>query len=692
MSAWSPENGPAVDSAEHDLLELRCLHELARQLLPLATRREVARDGLLCIAGITGVGAGAVLWRGDESAPLDLLGHFGLDTQRFRKRYRVTVEAQRFLMDGGAVTTEAARRRASGRALIRSLHPLDEHVGEAWILPLHGEQRLRGMLLMGPSLVTQELLPRPGWLADLAEVLRLALLGCGAGDAQPKKQPPRKRPRKTQAPAPSVAGTRGVLARIRALRRRHPETEVMVGESPALLVVLEEIVSLAGTDYTVLIHGATGTGKELAAHLLHRLSRRASGPFEAVDCSSIPQELIESELFGHVKGAFTGATRNFRGAFERADGGTLLLDEIGDMDFRSQTRLLRVLQEGSVRRLGGDRPVPVDVRVIAATNRDLAELVRQGRFREDLYYRIHVCPLPIPALRERGEDRFQLFESLMKLHAAELERAPRALSATARKRLREEEFPGNVRQLQNVVRQLLVQRSARGVVEVEELERVLARAASLPRAGATEVATPTAARNAADSANEAGTAVERDPRAARPQHVDEAPTVGTSPPGASEPRGLVDTGTAPPAVGAQAAVEDVGEWVVEQLRSHRFNLLAAARHLQERRRLGARREVVPVFDRGALDYYLCGEFFRRLVERAFRMEPVVAEIAGSNALVPRVRRKVRAYLRPLQALRRIGPHTASALLRDGYRRVPERYHVEIEVAIEALRKGRWKLG
>ncbi|MFQ5599907.1 MAG: sigma 54-interacting transcriptional regulator [Candidatus Krumholzibacteriia bacterium] len=662
------------ESGGHGLHELRCLHELARQLLPLSNWREVARDGLLCIAGITGIGAGAVLWRARESGPFDLLSHFGLDSGRFRQRYRIPIDAQGFLMDSGPVTLEAVRRRALGRILGSALEPLVERIAEAWVLPLHGERGLRGIVLLGPSLVTQTLLGRPGWLADLAEVLRLALVGSPrrAGADEVRQAAVRRHPGAAESAPRTATGGRTVVARLRSLRRAHPQTAELVGESPALLAVLEEIVSLAGTDYTVLIEGDTGTGKELAAHLLHRLSRRAEGPFEAVDCSAIPQELIESELFGHEKGAFTGATRNFRGAFERADGGTLLLDEIGDMDLRSQTRFLRVLQEGHVRRLGGDRPVPVDVRVIAATNRDLADLVRSGQFREDLYYRIHVCPLPIPAVRERADDRLVLFKHFMQQHAAELDREPRQLAPASRRRLRVEEFPGNVRQLQNVVRQLLVRPAAGGLVEVEELERVLDRSTSLPRRQQASGVAPPAFLPELPAGPGAPAGPERLPP--RPQEVPQA--ADTAP-----ERATVEL----------AAVEDVGAWVLEQVRAHRFNLLAAAKHLQALRRNGASRQVVPVFDRGALDYYLCGEFFRRLVEHGFDVEGVVGELAGSAALVPRVRRKVRAFLRPLSALDARRPDAARVLLRESYRRIPERYHVDLQQALEALQAGRWKV-
>ena len=645
--------------AESDLHQEHQI-ELARQLLPLLSWHEVARDGLLCIAGIQGIASGAVLWRGDDGGPLALLSHFGLGAGRVRPRYRLSAAVQSFLLEVGPVTLDGARRRAGGRGLRRALRPLDAQLGEAWALPLLAEGRLRGILFAGPSLVTQELAASDTLvsLVDLGDLLRLRLLG---SSPDVPALPATERVAAVAAAARTavpVAG-RSVTARLQGLRRRHPEMAELVGESPAMLVLLEEIVSLADTSYTVLVEGETGTGKELAAHLLHRLSRRATGPFEAVDCSSIPQELIESELFGHVKGAFTGASRDFRGAFERADGGTLLLDEIGDMDMRSQTRLLRVLQEGQVRRLGADRPVPVDVRVVAATNRDLVEMVRQGRFREDLYYRIHVCPLRVPALRERGDDRLVLFAHFMARHADELERSGRRLSAAARRRLRAEAFPGNVRQMQNVVRQLLVRRETQGAVDEDEIERVLLRASSMTRP----------ASRAPMAADETQPALE-----------------SPDPPAASMPAGRED-----PVHARLSAGDEIGAWVLERLRAHRFNLSAAARSLAEQRRNGASRDAIPVFDRGALDYYLCGEFFRALAAHAYDLDAAVQALAVRAPAVPRVRRKVLSYVRPLRSLNRARPPVVRLRLRQAYGRIPEEYQPEIDRAAQALRKGRWRL-
>jgi DNA-binding NtrC family response regulator len=651
--------------------DLRCLHELARQLLPLATAAEVARDGLLCIAGISGAGGGALLWRTDERNAFDLLGQFGLGGARVRSRYRLPADGLTALGSAGPLMLDAARRRPVTRRLVEGLEPLATRLGDGWLFSLAGERGPRGVAILGRSLVTGAPPESAALLAELVEVLRLALLGRDA----PAARTAGAGSRSAGALPRAARAARGVVRRLAALRRAHPGAAELRGESAAILTLLEQLLQLARTNYTVLLQGDTGTGKELAARLLHRLSSRASGPFETVDCSAIPRELIESELFGHAKGAFTGATREFHGAFERANGGTLLLDEIGDMDPRSQTRLLRVLQEGSVRRLGADRPVPVDVRCVAATNRDLAGLVRAGRFREDLYYRIHVCLLQMPPLCERGDDRLVLYGSFMREHARELGRRPRALTTAARRRLRQEIFPGNVRQVQNVVRQLLVQGAGRGPVTLEELEEVLSRTAAAPRRASS--ATPgVGAPGPGVPRGEEPEDARRTPGAAA--RSDEPPaTERESPPGAFDAE----------VQAAAPLVPDVGAWVVEQLRAHRFNLRAAARRLLDLRREGVPREAVPVHDRGALDYYLCGEIARRLVQHDFDLEAAALEIAGGRRLLARVQRRVAAFLVPLATVSSGAPGEMPA----AWVRVPEEYEPDLAALVAAVRAGKWQV-
>lgn len=228
----------------------------------------------------------------------------------------------------------------------------------------------------------------------------------------------------------------------------------MIGKAPAMQEVFRAIGRLSGSSMTVLITGESGTGKELIARALHRHSPRASGPFIALNTTAIASELLESELFGHERGAFTGANTMRRGRFEQADGGTLFLDEIGDMSPALQTRLLRVLAEGEFYRVGGQEPLKVDVRVLAATHQDLRRGVAEGRFREDLYHRLNVVTIHSPALRERREDIPLLLAHYLDAAARELAVAPKRLGKEAEQRLLASDWPGNVRQLVNVCRRL----------------------------------------------------------------------------------------------------------------------------------------------------------------------------------------------------------------------------------------------
>jgi len=233
-----------------------------------------------------------------------------------------------------------------------------------------------------------------------------------------------------------------------------PEEQLpLIGRSPAMQEIYRAIARLMGTDLTVMITGESGTGKELVARALHDFGKRRSGAFVAINMAAIPRELIESELFGHERGAFTGATSRSMGRFEQAKGGTLFLDEIGDMPPEAQTRLLRVLQEGEYNAVGGRVPIRVDVRIIAATHRDLPQLIRQGLFREDLFYRLNVAPIRLPPLRERSADIPALVRHFTSLAAKE--GLPlKTIDEAAMERLRRYRWPGNVRELENMVRRL----------------------------------------------------------------------------------------------------------------------------------------------------------------------------------------------------------------------------------------------
>ena len=225
----------------------------------------------------------------------------------------------------------------------------------------------------------------------------------------------------------------------------------MVGGSGALSLVRERIRRLAPSDTTVLIHGETGTGKELVARSIHAESPRARRAFVAVNCAAIPESLLESELFGHERGAFTGADRRRLGKFELSHSGSLFLDEIGELTLPAQAKLLRVLQDGSFQRVGGTETVAVDVRVIAATHRDLARLVERGQFREDLYYRLHVLRIEVPPLRERREDIRELVEAFHRAAARRLARPVLPISEGSMRRAMAYRWPGNIRELSNAV-------------------------------------------------------------------------------------------------------------------------------------------------------------------------------------------------------------------------------------------------
>ncbi len=235
-----------------------------------------------------------------------------------------------------------------------------------------------------------------------------------------------------------------------------PQPQKIIGRSAAMQTLFRTLGRVAASDLTVLITGESGTGKELVARALHDRSRRASKPFVAINTAAIPAELLESELFGHEKGAFTGADKARAGRFEQADGGTLFLDEIGDMPPSLQAKLLRVLEEGRVQRVGGSEPRAVNVRLLAATHQNLPEKIARGEFREDLYYRLNVIPVHIPPLRERRDDIRELAEYLLDQAASELEMSAPILLDDAAELLVNYEWPGNVRELKNVMRRLAV--------------------------------------------------------------------------------------------------------------------------------------------------------------------------------------------------------------------------------------------
>ena len=249
---------------------------------------------------------------------------------------------------------------------------------------------------------------------------------------------------------------RDLLAEVARFRGRGESETVILGDSAPMRRLREEIARVAPTDARVLIMGENGTGKELVARQIHRLSQRAESPLVEVNCAAIPEDLIESELFGHVKGSFTGASDDRRGKFEEADGATLFLDEVGDMSAKTQSKVLRALQEGRFTRVGGSRAIESDARVLSATNKNLSDEIRRGGFREDLYFRLAVVPIPVPPLRERTEDIPPLADHFLREASFRFGRKAKSLSRAAVETLATYRWPGNVRELKNLMERLMI--------------------------------------------------------------------------------------------------------------------------------------------------------------------------------------------------------------------------------------------
>jgi two-component system nitrogen regulation response regulator NtrX len=272
-----------------------------------------------------------------------------------------------------------------------------------------------------------------------------------------------------------------LVAENQALKEKISRDYEMIGKSQSISKLKEQINIAAPSSGWALITGENGTGKELVARAIHQQSTRALKPFVEVNCAAIPEELIESELFGHEKGAFTGATTARKGKFDQANGGTLFLDEIGDMSLKTQAKILRILQEHKFERVGGNRTIEVDVRVIAATNKDLGEEIKNGNFREDLYFRLNVLPFTVPPLRDRKEDIARLTKHFLKYFCGKESREIKAVSESALKALTSYNWPGNVRELKNLIERLVIMTPGL-VVELSDLPHAITKGASSTQA------------------------------------------------------------------------------------------------------------------------------------------------------------------------------------------------------------------
>jgi transcriptional regulator with GAF, ATPase, and Fis domain len=572
------------DDLQAKLFELLTLVETSRELLRARDPEDVARRVLLSAIGVLGASSACVLLRREEG--FRLINHLGLDGEP-----DLTLPADPDL--------DEALRREPGAGPFRVdepmtgalagafLHAYGESIGllEADVIcPLAGRRGLLGFLVLGRRLLTEGYTARDlDLFSSLAELYVLGLER--AAHVLLPDSPP----------SPSIAQrSEGDHPGLGELRRRYPPLRKILGESEAMLGLFRDLVEFADSRATILIQGESGTGKELIARAIHELSRRREAPMEIVDCSSIPRELIESELFGHVRGAFTGAVRDRRGAFDLAHRGTIFLDEIGDMTLPSQTRLLRVLQEGKFRPVGGEKTHSVDVRVVAATNVDLREAVREGRFRKDLFFRIQVFPVWLPPLRDRVGDVEVLTRAFLKRFYADDGLDPPAIDPAVLERLSTWSFPGNVRELQNIAEALAIRSRTERRVTPAHLAEVF-RSMNIDSLRA-----PAGA-----------------PLSPRHSPADPADPLTTDDPARS-----------------------TGAFVCQAWQDAGFNLLEASRRLRARRIEGQR---VPLVDRAQMSHYVDGEVLRAYLE-AGSVEGAIERLGGRHPHRHRARSRVRRVL------------------------------------------------
>jgi transcriptional regulator with GAF, ATPase, and Fis domain len=473
----SSEEEPMPDLAR-EYSDACSLLEIARSLLGANRPSEILGRFLHSILGLTGASHTVGYLYTPSRRRLGVAVAFGLTPPEKRGQLVLTRAEDRLLAECAEAAVFPVSAGGDG-----GYEPLPDgrlrrwatSLDAAFLLPLV----IRGNLL-GVAAVGHRIGGEPYSSGTLELLERAAALAAQAVESTALAEIPAERQYPT-VPETHAKAPAQISRRLRELRAKHPILGRILGESPAMLRLLEEAQSVAPTRCPVLIQGETGCGKELLARSVHEMSPRAKAPFEVVDCGSIPKDLIESELFGHERGSFTGAVRERRGLFEMAHHGTIFLDELGELPLSAQTRLLRVLQEGCFRRVGGEETIQVDVRVVAATNRDLWEEVEGGRFRSDLFYRVSVLTLHVPPLRERLGDIPILARHFAKVAAEEMGTPELRIDAALERRLLDHRYPGNIRELQNLITALAV--GGHPGSGTYDIDRMIRRPAGIPAPG-----------------------------------------------------------------------------------------------------------------------------------------------------------------------------------------------------------------
>ena len=576
------------------LAELSSLYEAARTLLGARDHQQVATRIVSSGMGILGARSGA-LFVADERGRYRLLHAAGIENAERGEHLPIPAAPREWLLREGAFVVGSP---AAARGLAEMRDRLSDQYDATLAAAVADAHGLVGLLVLGPRLMPSGY--DEGHLPLLDSLAALAAQALSARPARESGTSDGIRP--VDGAGRPTTTLKGPARDHETLREAYPPLRAMVSQSAAMLETCHELIAVAPTPFPVLLTGESGVGKELAAHAIHELSERAAGPFEVVDCGSIPRDLIESELFGHVRGAFTGAHRDRRGAFDLAQRGTLFLDEIGEMPLPLQKRLLRVLQEGRFRRVGDEHLIEGDVRVVAATNRDLQAEVSAKRFREDLYYRLSVFSIRIPPLRERIEDLVPLMRHVLSRQCKELGITACEVDGEVIGALAQHAWPGNIRELTNLCAALSVRAREDGHITRDDVDHVWRR-----------------------------------------QHG------GQDPPWS----GMVRTSRG-----------RLGDWVLVQARTARFNLIEAARLLQRRKKSG---QSVPLTERSALSYYLVGEILRALVEAEGDAAKAARAVAGSEELEERIAPRVNKICEVLRGVR------GEANLRHSFSKLPAGY-------------------